>query len=413
MEKEDIIDIFVSKGILSDKTDLIRRPFSWKRHFDDEAKVIFDEFKKSYRSDEEAWFCLCRNIELPICPICKKKKVKFTGMTKNGGLGYNTVCEDCSANQVEEKLNKFKTTIDKRNAGKERPQKKYIGRGTNYKSEEFKAYSKQVKLEKYGDENFNNRKKCENTMLEKYGVKFVGQSPEAQRKSREKKQAHIHQIEIEYNCTLYSSLLKKYGQGFKKLNLPRIEIDSYKFIKNEYIEDIEKYVNEGCHTNNYTSKPEKEVLEFIRQIYNDEIIENDTASVPNLNYRTFELDIYLPKLKLALDFNGLYWHSTKYKDKFYHQRKTECCRKVGISILHIYEDEWKNDKNKIKLIIESCIKGNFKNVIDKEDDILIGRNDFPIFGKYEIIKITEPILHTDRNLSYYDAGKIYYKEINI
>ena len=30
MEKKEIIKIFVSKKILSDKSNLIRRPFSWK-----------------------------------------------------------------------------------------------------------------------------------------------------------------------------------------------------------------------------------------------------------------------------------------------------------------------------------------------------------------------------------------------
>ena len=94
-----------------------------------------------------------------------------------------------------------------------------------------------------------------------------------------------------------------------------------------------------------------------------------------------------------------------------YKRKTEYRRKAGVSILHIYEDEWKNDQDKIKLIIESCIKGDFKNIVSEENGILIGRNDFPVFGNYEIIKITEPELHTQYDLSYYDAGKIYYKEI--
>lgn len=411
MEKEEIIKIFVAKKILSDKSDLIRRPFSWKMHFDEEAESIFNEFKKSYRSDEEAWFCLCRNIELPICPICHKKKVKFTGITKNGCKGYNTVCEDCSANQVNEKLAKFKDTIENRNAGKEKSKKRYDGKGANFKDEAFKKYARQTRLERYGDENFNNRLKCEETMLEKYGVRFVGQSPEAQAKSQAKKKERIHKIEVENDCTLYSSLLMKYGQGFKKLNLPKLTIGSNKFIKNEYISIIEHYSKEGCHTNCYTSKLEKEVLEFVKSIYNGTIIENDTSAVSNLNYRTFELDIYLPKLKLALDFNGLYWHSTKYKDKFYHQRKTECCRKAGVSMLHIYEDEWKNDNEKIKLIISECINGGYRNVISEENGVLIGRNDFPIFGDYEIIKITEPEIHTKYELSYFDAGKIYYKEI--
>lgn len=102
--------------------------------------MIFNEFSKSYRSEDEAWFCLCRKIELPICPICHNKKVKFTGMTKNGALGYNTTCEDCSANCVKEKLDKFHKSIECR-------------------SDEDKHQSflkrKQTNKEKYGDENYS------------------------------------------------------------------------------------------------------------------------------------------------------------------------------------------------------------------------------------------------------------------
>ena len=100
-------------------------------------------------------------------------------------------------------------------------------------------------------------------MLKKYGVRFVGQSPEAQAKSQAKKREKIHQIEVENDCIMFSTLIKKYGQGFKKLNIPRIEISSHKFIKNKYIPIIEQYAKEGCHTNSYTSKLEKEVLEFV------------------------------------------------------------------------------------------------------------------------------------------------------
>jgi hypothetical protein len=36
-----------------------------------------------------------------------------------------------------------------------------------------------------------------------------------------------------------------------------------------------------------------------------------------------EIDIYLPELKLGFEFNGLYWHSNKFKEKNYHLNKTD------------------------------------------------------------------------------------------
>lgn len=408
-EKEKILSIFKEAGILSPNN---KRKFCWKSKFNSDCQEIFENFKSKgkYRSDDEAWFCLCHDIEPQVCQVCGQRLAVFHGLTKYGQNGYKSVCEFCEPNQAPKKLQKFHKTIELRNKGKKVNQPKYIGRGSNYKSEDFKEHSKRIKLEKYGDENFNNRKKCEDTMLKKYGVRFVGQSKEAQLKSQLKKKETVRKIEEENNCTMISTLVKRYGQGFKKLNIPKLKIKSHIFIENKYIEEIEKYSKEGSHTNAYTSKPEKEVVEYIKSIYSGSISENDTSVVPNLNHRTFELDIYLPELKLAFDFNGSYWHSTKYKDKYYHQRKVECCRKAGIQIFNIYEDIWNNDKDEIKLKIKECIKSIFKNVIRKEEDVIIGSNDYPIFGDIEIVRIDEPEFHQAGSFGYYDAGKIFYKE---
>ena len=54
----------------------------------------------------------------------------------------------------------------------------------------------------------------------------------------------------------------------------------------------------------------------------------------------FELDLYFPDFKLAVEINGLYWHSEKIiNDKKYHIRKHEMCIDKGITLLSLYEDE--------------------------------------------------------------------------
>lgn len=157
-------------------------------------------------------------------------------------------------------------------------------------------------------------------------------------KAQEVKKNNIKQIEVENDCTLKMEIIRKYGQGFKRLGLEYLKFGGYLFVKNSDIPVIEKYVSEGIHTNGYTSKLEKEVLDYVKSICEYTIIENCTSVVPNENNRYFELDIFIPDIKLAIDFNGIYWHSIIFKDIYYHQRKTACCRKCGISMLHIFED---------------------------------------------------------------------------
>jgi G:T-mismatch repair DNA endonuclease (very short patch repair protein) len=64
-----------------------------------------------------------------------------------------------------------------------------------------------------------------------------------------------------------------------------------------------------------------------------------------------ELDIYIPSKNIAIEFNGLYWHSEIYKDKNYHLEKTLKCQEKGIRLLHIWEDEWVFKQDIVKSII--------------------------------------------------------------
>lgn len=54
-----------------------------------------------------------------------------------------------------------------------------------------------------------------------------------------------------------------------------------------------------------------------------------------------ELDIYIPSKKIAIEYDGLIWHSEKFgKDANYHLKKTEECKKKNIRLIHIFEDEY-------------------------------------------------------------------------
>jgi very-short-patch-repair endonuclease len=61
-----------------------------------------------------------------------------------------------------------------------------------------------------------------------------------------------------------------------------------------------------------------------------------------------ELDFYFPDIKLAIEFNGLYWHSEKFKKNDYHSLKLLDCKKAGISLLQFWEDEWADKSQIIK-----------------------------------------------------------------
>ena len=71
-----------------------------------------------------------------------------------------------------------------------------------------------------------------------------------------------------------------------------------------------------------------------------------------------ELDIYVPSLKLAVEFDGLYWHNELKKPDVYHLRKTEDCAACGIRLLHVFEDEWNYKMDIVKSRISGIIGKN-------------------------------------------------------
>ena len=63
----------------------------------------------------------------------------------------------------------------------------------------------------------------------------------------------------------------------------------------------------------------------------------------------FEIDILIPSLNIGIEFNGLFWHSeARGKSLNYHQEKSDLGLESGVRILHIWEDEWRDDHVRIK-----------------------------------------------------------------
>ena len=103
----------------------------------------------------------------------------------------------------------------------------------------------------------------------------------------------------------------------------------------------------------FYSSSEKDLLSFVSSIYGGEIEENIKSVIP-----PYEIDIYLPKLLFAIEFNGVYWYSDLYNPDDYHKVKTELCEKVGVRLIHVFEDDWNFKQEIIKSILQNAISPN-------------------------------------------------------
>lgn len=95
---------------------------------------------------------------------------------------------------------------------------------------------------------------------------------------------------------------------------------------------------------------EAALADFIVRNTDCEVYRNNRMVLQNIQA---EVDVWIPELKLAIEFNGLYWHSEDGTPQTRHQRnrhlvKTEECEKQGIQLIHVFENEWDNTPEIVK-----------------------------------------------------------------
>ena len=113
--------------------------------------------------------------------------------------------------------------------------------------------------------------------------------------------------------------------------------------KNALLKDTKLFVDVATLV--HDGKPEDEIVSLFSEIehqqHNREILNG------------MEIDIFIPPLKLGIEYNGLRWHSEEFgKDHRYHLDKLNKCNEKGIRLIQIFEDEWINHRE----ICESKLK---------------------------------------------------------
>ena len=107
-----------------------------------------------------------------------------------------------------------------------------------------------------------------------------------------------------------------------------------------------------CNAENTSSKGEQDLALYVESL-GISIVRNDRSLLVNpLTGKNLELDIYIPSLSKAIEYNGVYWHSIKNNDKI----KQYQCKQLGIELLVVNENNWNSNKEIEKKIIESWVK---------------------------------------------------------
>ena len=307
---------------------------------------------------------------VPKCLFCDNDAI-YVSISK----GYRKICRDkkCIKHLFSINSKKSNATIDKLQVNQKRRETflKNYGVDHPFKSEIIKDKIKKTNLEKFGAENvfksYEIQKKIKETNLIKYGVDNPQKCITVKEKTKE-------------------TNLIRYGVD-SPAKLPRFQVKPRQVsMQNGYERAIERIIKENkliplfdksewkghlamhkfrcktCDTifeanfyYNYSRRcpicePKKfSILEIILQRFlKQEKIEYETHNHKILENK--ELDIFIPEHNLAIECDGIYWHSImRIKDPKYHYSKYLKCHEQGIQLLRFFEDEIINE-NKFDII---------------------------------------------------------------
>ena len=333
-----------------------------------------------------------------------KKKIKDTRLDKYGSMCSDEAVQKAKKTKLEKYGNEKYVNTEKMqqtklerygDSGYHNVEKMQQTKLDRYGDSGYHNVEKmqQTKLERYGDSGYHNIEQMKQTNLERYGVEYAQNSDIIKEKIKctnlkrygneyaigsDTVRKKIVETSIDkyddtnpYRGKLHRELIKKFPEliGFsgnkyicKCLNIncdacekKQFELPSpiFRRRKNQGIELCP--ILNPILVSDGTSDIENDIYLYIKSIYSGKIIQNDRSI---LNGK--EIDIYLPEMNFAIEFNGLYWHSEVYKDKMYHQEKTILCENKGIQLIHIWEDDWLDKKDIVKDIIQSKLGMNDK-----------------------------------------------------
>ena len=228
------------------------------------------------------------------------------------------------------------------------------------KSKIIKKKKEETKLKHFGDPKFVNLEKRKQTNRERYGCECVFANENIKRQIRCTMTKHFG---VDHNNrrhlsqrTLEATSCKENLKQFIIDNNIKTYYDLYNELSDLSLSHIykipKKYHLEDMLVTDYT-KYENELREFLKT-HDIKFVVNTRSIIKPL-----ELDIYIQEHNVAIEFNGTYWHSALQKDANYHYNKSKMCEDKNIRLIHIWEHEWTNERQRPileNIILSACGK---------------------------------------------------------
>lgn len=299
-----------------------------------------------------------------------KQKIK-NSLIEKYGVDHSSKIKETVEKRKESFIKRF--GVDNPSKSEEIKEKKRIKSlekyGCDHPMQNKEVYAKQAKttLLKYGflrpAQNNSIKEKMKKTFLTKYGYENPMQNGDIKNKSMSAFKMMVQNSPDRYkvvNC-LRNNYLFWHDLSTMSLSDISVKYDvSYSTLQNALMSDQFSYLYKETYS--YPkNQTQNEIFKEIKNITNLEVVNSDWKTIS-----PYELDIYIPDKKIAIEFNGNLWHSEKFIDKDIasskHYNKLQLCRSKGIYLLQIFEHQWKERKAQILNFIKTVLGENKINI---------------------------------------------------
>lgn len=319
----------------------------------------FNTFDTGYRKG-----CILGNK----CACVSKIRMKSQKTTLLSKYGVEAVSQIAGIVQKRKATSLMKYNVDHFSKTKEAKENVAAQHKTRTSDElhAIAAKKKKSSIEKYGVDHHmkckQQKEKVASTNIMRYGVVAPMQNQEIKLKAKRTNQAHYgvsnpmqrhlsqHTLEILNSTHTMTDL-----HHTQKLSIA--EISSYLAVDNTTVtnylhkNEIEvRYYHTG-------SVPQQRITEYIVSQYDTKVVTNVRTIIPPK-----EIDIWLPEYRIAIEFNGKYWHRPEVYGGYeqwleYHQSKIDACASKDIQLLHL----WEGVGDHSKIINDALIYGRLHN----------------------------------------------------
>lgn len=104
-----------------------------------------------------------------------------------------------------------------------------------------------------------------------------------------------------------------------------------------------------CNAMNFVSAFEREVTGYVKNLLPVGAVQTSVRRFRKEGVN--ELDAFVPSMNIAIEANGVFFHSERFRSPGYHREKTVACESLGIRLIQVWQDDWEQKRDIVERLL--------------------------------------------------------------